>query len=192
MLLQSHEGYIAPLAALPSKWKSGSYSGLVARGAFEIGAAWENGFAKKITVTSKKGGICRLKYFNAGKSALKDSLGNDVPYSSENPDVIFFMTTAGESYTLVPNGSCDIAAAPEELKFSRSDGKVKLSWTSAKNAACYNVYKAEGSSPEYETLARCVTETEYLFNECSVPCTYAVCAVTSDGRESIRKTVRVL
>ena len=25
------------------------------------------GFAKKITVTSKKGGICRLKYFNAGK-----------------------------------------------------------------------------------------------------------------------------
>lgn len=192
MLLQSHEGYIAPLAALPSKWKSGSYSGLVARGAFEIGAVWENGFAKKITVTSKKGGICRLKYFNADKSELKDSLGNDLPYSSENPDVISFMTTAGQSYTLVPKGSCDIAAAPEELKFSRSDGKVKLSWTSAKNAACYNVYKAEGSSPEYETLARCVAETEYCVDECRTPCTYAVCAVSKDGRESIRKTVRVL
>ena len=42
MLLQSHEGYIEPLPALPDAWQKGSYNGLVARGNFEISVKWNN------------------------------------------------------------------------------------------------------------------------------------------------------
>ena len=62
MLLQSHEGYIEPLAALPDAWDSGEYNGLVARGNFEISAAWENGSASSFEIISKSGEACRIKY----------------------------------------------------------------------------------------------------------------------------------
>ena len=61
MLLQSHEGYIEPLAALPETWKNGEYSGLCARNGFEISVKWNNCKAEEISVISKHGGKCRIK-----------------------------------------------------------------------------------------------------------------------------------
>lgn len=43
MLLQSHNGEIVPLPALPSNWKSGRISGLKARGNKTVALAWEDG-----------------------------------------------------------------------------------------------------------------------------------------------------
>ena len=61
MLLQSHEGAIALLPALPDDWRSGKFTGLCARGGFVVDAAWENGRVTKLRIMPKLGGKCILK-----------------------------------------------------------------------------------------------------------------------------------
>ena len=61
MLLQSHEGYIEVLPAVPDAWRSGSFSGLSARGGFSVSAVWSNKKLEKITVISVAGERLRLK-----------------------------------------------------------------------------------------------------------------------------------
>jgi len=51
-LLQSHEGFIRLLPALPANWPNGSVSGLVARGSVHVSLAWKNGSLQKAGLTS--------------------------------------------------------------------------------------------------------------------------------------------
>ncbi len=100
MLLQSHEGYMEPLAAIPAAWDTGSYSGLVARGDFEVAASWANGQMKEIRVTSKAGEQCRLKYYNVGKATVSASDGSTVSVTKERDELICFPTEEGITYTV--------------------------------------------------------------------------------------------
>lgn len=61
MLLQSHDGAVHLLPALPSRWSKGSVKGLVARGGFIIGMEWENNRLVRLTVKSERGGNLRLR-----------------------------------------------------------------------------------------------------------------------------------
>lgn len=61
MLLQSHNGAIHLLPALPDAWASGSVSGLMARGGFEINMTWENKLLKSARIKSIHGGTCRMR-----------------------------------------------------------------------------------------------------------------------------------
>ena len=62
MLLQSHNGEIHLLPALPDAWPEGSVRGLRARGSFEIAMTWKRGKLESAQVASKKGGSCVLRY----------------------------------------------------------------------------------------------------------------------------------
>ncbi|WP_313000863.1 glycoside hydrolase family 95 protein [Chryseobacterium gleum] len=125
MLLQTQNGFIDILPALPDEWKNGSISGLKAYGGFEVSVSWENNQAKEMTIKSGLGGNCRIRLPNemklSGNTKLENAEGKNPnpffeiadtpkPLISEkarlNPveiktDLIYdFPTEAGKLYTL--------------------------------------------------------------------------------------------
>jgi len=62
MLVQSHMDYIELLPALPDALPNGDIKGLCARGGFEINMQWSNGKLDKLSVYSKAGRECWLRY----------------------------------------------------------------------------------------------------------------------------------
>ena len=71
MLLQSHTAYLVPLAALPDAWSSGSVSGLMARGHFEVSMRWEDKKLLQMTILSRSGGGLSVSYLGIEKSVIE-------------------------------------------------------------------------------------------------------------------------
>ncbi|MCU0252424.1 MAG: glycoside hydrolase family 95 protein [Vicinamibacterales bacterium] len=97
MLLQSHEGEIALLPALPPAWPAGSVAGLRARGGFGVDLEWRDGRAVRAAVTSALGGRCRVR---GAAGLVVVSAGRPVAVARPEPEVIEFPTTAGARYEL--------------------------------------------------------------------------------------------
>jgi alpha-L-fucosidase 2 len=92
MLLQSHQGSLQLLPALPKNWNQGRVKGLAARGGFLIDMEWKEGRLVQAILTSTHGRPCKLSY--------------SLPMVLERPDGSTtdpgreFATTAGESYII--------------------------------------------------------------------------------------------
>jgi alpha-L-fucosidase 2 len=87
MLMQSHDGAIQLLPALPDVWPDGSVSGLLARGGFEITSLeWTHGHLSRFSIKSKLGGNCRVRTYEK-----LTALGNVKLLSAdgENPNPYF-------------------------------------------------------------------------------------------------------
>jgi alpha-L-fucosidase 2 len=67
MLLQSHDGAITLLPALPRAWASGQATGLCARGGFEVDLAWAGGELTEAEVRASIDGDCALRYRGQGR-----------------------------------------------------------------------------------------------------------------------------
>ena len=71
MLLQSHEGYVEVLPALPDAWKQGTVKGLRARGGFVVDElSWKDGKPTRLLIRSLNGGTLKLK-LPGGKTITK-------------------------------------------------------------------------------------------------------------------------
>jgi alpha-L-fucosidase 2 len=87
MLLQSHDGAIHLLPALPAAWKAaGGVAGLRAYGGFELDFTWQDGAVNELVIRSSLGGNCRLRVPNELISSDGSALP---PASGDNPNSFF-------------------------------------------------------------------------------------------------------
>jgi alpha-L-fucosidase 2 len=129
MLLQSYDGNIYLLPAIPNEWATGSVSGLKARGGFEIvSMQWKDGRLARVELKSVLGGNCRIRVAGPlkaeGSFALKVAKGKNTNFFYQNAETALpviaekaklnkpgeketilydFVTQAGKVYTLVSN-----------------------------------------------------------------------------------------
>ena len=61
MLLQSQDGFVHLLPALPDKWNSGEVSGLKARGGYVVSASWNNNHLSSATIMPSADGVLKLR-----------------------------------------------------------------------------------------------------------------------------------
>jgi hypothetical protein len=189
MLLQSHAGYVEPLAAIPAAWANGSYTGLVARGNFEVSAAWADGIATSFNIKSLKGGELSVKYSGIENAIVTDGDGRAVAYTVTGDDLITFATEAGKTYYIWGFTAKHAPEAVNGLTLeSEILGNTTLTWAKSDDAVAYNVYVAKEDAPNYTLLAT-TDSTEFVYKPQgfeNARMTFAVTAVGYDGSESKR------
>jgi alpha-L-fucosidase 2 len=98
MLLQSQNGEIDLLPAIPEEWKDGEINGLKARGNFEINIKWKDHRLVGASVKSLSGGICKVKTNIPMKiEGLKVE-----SQKTTNGYVVEFKTSKGKTYRFSP------------------------------------------------------------------------------------------
>ena len=70
MLMQSRDGVIELLPAIPETWSEGKVSGLCARGGYEVSFEWKGGYVRDCQIKSRQGGNVTLLY-NGQQKTIK-------------------------------------------------------------------------------------------------------------------------
>jgi alpha-L-fucosidase 2 len=86
LFVQSYDGAIDILPALPDAWLTGEVKGLVARGGYVVDLAWEQGKVTRLHITSRLGGNCRMRLHSPLKATGKTKL---MAAQGDNPNPFY-------------------------------------------------------------------------------------------------------
>jgi alpha-L-fucosidase 2 len=100
MLLQSHEGELAILPALPTAWPSGSIRGLRARGAIEVDVTWKAGRATDVRLRPDIDGVRVLRPPSGQRIASIRSGAEAVALTPAADDTVRAALSRGREYTV--------------------------------------------------------------------------------------------
>ena len=152
MLLQSHDGAIHLLPALPPAWADGSFAGLRARGGVTVDVVWSGGKPVSATLRPAVSGSQRLRFpAGTGVTSIRSeddlssrSARNRTRWSSRSrPDA--FTTSQFSDKILYPRDSCGVRG------YRRSESCVAGVWCSW----CRRRRRSDLSAPAYEN--RCAS-----------------------------------
>ncbi|SHE99026.1 glycoside hydrolase family 95 protein [Dysgonomonas macrotermitis] len=103
MLIQSHEGYIEFLPALPQQWNTGYFNGLCVRGGAEVDLSWENGNIKKARIVAIADNNFVLKLRKVDNIPSFYQNGKQIMYKQEGDGYLRFALAKGEEVELIYN-----------------------------------------------------------------------------------------
>jgi alpha-L-fucosidase 2 len=86
MLIQSHEGYVEFIPALPMEWETGYFKGLCVREGATADVSWENGTIRKASLKANRNNsfniklpdIAKAKFLRNGKPVKVDLISGDI------------------------------------------------------------------------------------------------------------------
>ncbi|MEU6789962.1 glycoside hydrolase N-terminal domain-containing protein [Nonomuraea angiospora] len=106
MLLQSHNGELHVLPALPAAWPSGKAQGLRGRGGYTVDATWSSGGATEILIRFDRDGTVnvRSRIFAGTYQVVDTTTGDTVSVAKPENDVIGLTGQAGRTYRMTGSG----------------------------------------------------------------------------------------
>ena len=120
MLMQSHDGALHLLPALPDVWKAGSIDGIRARGGFEIiSMEWKDSKLVKVVIKSTLGGNCRLRVPNkisaTNLQTAKQINTNSFYYTEQIKQAVISPSAKMQSAPVPANFLYDLPTTPGQV-----------------------------------------------------------------------------
>lgn len=113
MLLQSHNGDITLLPALPDVWRSGEVKGIKTRGGYTVDMKWENNTPEYVLLTAAEAGEASIRYMNGVENVRVtcDDVKIEHELSSNKENVFTFSVEPGKTYKITGFTPANITGA---------------------------------------------------------------------------------
>ncbi|MCA2215475.1 glycosyl hydrolase family 95 catalytic domain-containing protein [Jidongwangia harbinensis] len=157
MLLQSHNGELHVLPALPPAWPAGSFTGLRGRGGYTVGATWNSDRAEFVVTPDRAGAVRVRSQILAGDvEVLDETTGAAIQPARPEAGLIEFAGLAGHTYraSALRTGSGPVQAGVHYRLVAQHSGKAAdiNGASTAAGAALVQWQTGGGTNQQFEFL----------------------------------------